>query len=314
QYFNRGIELFSDIIFNSTFPEQEIIKERNVVIEEIKMYKDTPSEHIFDMYDELLFPNHPIGRNILGTEKSLRSFTYSSIKSFWNRALDPSRIVVCSAGKTSVEKIIDWVQANLEKEFPQGARCERQKPIPGEPFSILKKRNTHQNHCILGVDAYPAFDSRSMALRILNSYLGGNSMNSRLNILLRERHGLVYQIESFYNGYSDIGSWGVYFGCDHQNTDRCLSLVREELHKVAENSFSNKKLSEIKRQLIGQMILDSENTQNIIFSKGKTLLLQNKIYTIGELLEMIQQVTPNDVLKVAQDLFSKDRLSTLILR
>ncbi len=311
-YFNRTIKLLSDIIFNSQFPEDEIENERNVILEEIKMYNDNPAELIFDVYDEYHFAGNSIGRNILGEKSSLEKFQRSHFINFWKRAINPNRMVICTAGDFSLEKVL----LNIRRFFPADYEYEpfvhREIPVAASKFHLRQNRKTHQIHCLLGVEAIPAFHERSMALRLVTAYLGGNTMNSQLNLLLREKYGLVYDVEAFFNGFSDCGLFGIYFGCDHKSFEKCLKIIHQEIINLTEKELTNKKLTTIKKRLIGQLICESENYSNILFSKAKTLLITNKTYTQEDIIAMINSVSVDEVRQLGLDLFSSREFSTVI--
>jgi predicted Zn-dependent peptidase len=312
QFFNRAVELIADLSFNSTFPEKEIAKEKEVVAEEINMYKDSPSELIFDVFDELLYSNNPMGRNILGTEKSLKSFSHKSLNVFWNRQINPSKTVICSAGNIRFQSIISIAEKYFTNFGQHSSPMQRQSPEANTVFTKTIRKKTHQAHCIIGTQAFDAHSKHRLSLRVLTNLLGGPGMNSRLNLMLREKHGLVYQVDAFYYPSSDCGNFGVYFGTDADNVERCKDLVMKEISRITNQKLGTMQLHNAKRQLLGQVILGSENTSSVMLSTAKSVLVHNRIWTVEDILAEIESINEIDLQNTASELFNSRELSTLL--
>ena len=247
--YERAIELLSDIIFNSTFPEKEIEKEKDVVIEEINSYLDNPAELIFDDFEEQLFLNQPIGWNILGTQESVRSFSGEKISGFVADNYNTNQMVFCSIGNISDDKVIKLFKTYFSKVFTTYRSDRKVTNWKYKPSSVIKKKDTYQNHCIIGNLAYNLKDKRRMGMYLLNNILGGQGMNSRLNLSLREKNGLAYNVESSYNAYSDTGVFLIYFGTDSQYLERSISITMAEMKKLRESKLGVIQLSKAKKQI-----------------------------------------------------------------
>ena len=271
--YERALELFADIVFHSVFPEKEIEKEKEVVIDEINSYKDSPGELIFDDFEELIYPDYPIGRNILGSEKAVKGLRRDDIIDFVKRNYRPGRMVISSVGDIPFDKLVRLI----ERYFGD---------IPGDPAVLVRERpgiylprqkvidmDTYQNHCIIGNVAYDYTEDKRLAFSLLVNILGGTGMNSRLNLNIREKYGLAYNIEASYTPYSDTGIFTIYFGCDAGDLDKCLRLCRKEMAALGEELLGYNQLRKAKNQMIGQITLASENYENMMLSSGKSFLI-----------------------------------------
>ncbi|MDD4747882.1 MAG: pitrilysin family protein [Salinivirgaceae bacterium] len=313
QYFSRAVELIADLTFNSTFPEKELKNEKEVVAEEIKMYKDSPSELIFDLFDEYQYADHPMGRNILGSVKSLKKFTPESTKNYWNRQIDPKHTIVCSAGDLNLKQVIHLMEKHFS-DFPENSNpIERHKPPVIEPFNEVVKKKTYQAHCIMGTTAFGAKSPHRLNLLVLTNLLGGPGMNSRLNLMLREKHGMVYQVEAFYDIFSDCGNFGVYFGSDADNLEKCRTLITKEITKLAECKLGPMQIHNAKRQLLGQIILGSENKSSLIISAAKSLLIHDRIWSTPEIVYDVESITETQLQDTANEIFTGKELSSLLI-
>lgn len=312
--YERAIELISDITFNSVFPEKEIEKEKDVVIEEINSYLDNPSELIFDDFEELIFSNQPIGRNILGTPESVKSFSQKMIHDFISDNYDTSQMVFCSVGNISDEKILKLFKTNFENIVTEKQATRINKPWLYKPASVTKKMDTYQNHCIMGNLAYDLKDKRRMGMFLLNNILGGQGLNSRLNLSLREKNGLAYNVESSYSPYYDIGIFSIYFGTDSQFLNKSISIAMAELKKLRTLKLGTIQLSKAKNQIKGYLTREYENHESLMLSLGKSLLIFNKIDSIEELCKKIDAVTASELLETANDIFEPSKISTLIYK
>ena len=314
EHYERAIEIISDITFNSIYPSREIEKEKEVVIEEINSYKDNPAELIFDDFEEQIFLHQPIGRNILGTFETVRSFSQKDIFSFISNNYDTSQMVFCSVGNISDEKIIRLFNRYFS-EIPSSTITPKTlKPWYYEPSSVVRKMGTWQNHCIIGNVAYDLKDKRRMGMFLLNNILGGQGLNSRLNLSLREKNGFAYNVESSYNPYCDTGVFSIYFGTDSHNLDKSISIAESELHKLRTVKLGTIQLGKAKNQIKGYLARGYENHESLMLSLGKSLLVFNKIESIEDVCEKIDNVTSSEILETANEIFDRTKLSTLIFK
>ena len=311
-YYDRAMELISDIISNSTFPGHELEREKEVVIEEINSYKDSPSELIFDDFDELLFDGHPIARNILGTPDRVKSFTKKDITQFILNNYHSDEMVLSSVGNISFEKFKGLAEKYFS-EIPEKGRLRQREAflnyVPG--FRKISK-DTFQTHCVIGNIAYDAQNKNRMGMVLLNNILGGQSMNSRLNLSLRERNGMAYNVESNYTAFSDTGQFNVYFGTDRENLDRAISLVKKEFKRIREKKLGTLQLSKAKKQMIGQIALSSEDRDDLMLTLGKSFLLYDKVDSLDKIYRDIEEISDTLVLNIANEVLDEKSLSTLI--
>jgi predicted Zn-dependent peptidase len=312
--YERAIELISDITFNSIFPEKEIEKEKDVVIEEINSYLDNPAELIFDDFEELIFSNQPIGRNILGTPESVKSYSQKMISDFISNNYNTRQMVFCSVGNIPDEKILKLFTTHFEDIVTNKREPRTNKTWLYKPASVTKKMDTFQNHCIIGNLAYDLKDERRMGMFLLNNILGGQGLNSRLNLSLREKNGLAYNVESSYNPYYDTGIFSIYFGTDSQYLNKSISIMMAELKKLRTSKLGTRQLSKAKNQIKGYLARDYENHESLMLSLGKSLLIFNKIDTIEEICKKIDNVTASELLETANNIFEPSELSTLIYK
>jgi predicted Zn-dependent peptidase len=312
--YGRAIELISDITFNSVFPEKEIEKEKDVVIEEINSYLDNPAELIFDDFEELIFLNQPIGRNILGSPGSVRSFSQKKISDFISNNYNTRQMVFCSVGNITDEKILKLFKAYFADIVTKNRETRARKTWLYKPASVIKKMNTYQNHCIIGNLAYDLKDKRRMGMFLLSNILGGQGLNSRLNLSLREKNGLAYNVESSYNPYYDTGVFSIYFGTDSQFLNKSLAITMAELKKLCTTKMGTIQLSKAKNQIKGYLARGYENHESLMLSLGKSLLIFNKIDTIEDICKKIDDVTASELLETANKIFEPSKLSTLIYK
>jgi predicted Zn-dependent peptidase len=312
--YERAIELISDITFNSVFPAKEIEKEKDVVIEEINSYLDNPSELIFDDFEELIFSNQPIGRNILGTPESVKSFSQKMIFDFMSENFNTNQMVFCSVGNITDENILKLFKANFEKISTEKQPDKISRSWIYKPATVTKKMDTYQNHCIMGNIAYDLKDKRRMGMFLLNNILGGQGLNSRLNLSLREKHGFAYNVESSYSPYYDTGIFSIYFGTDSQYLNKSISIAQSELEKLRTSKLGTIQLSKAKNQIKGYLARGYENHESLMLSLGKSLLIFNKIDSIEDLCKKIDNVTASELLETANDIFEPSKLSTLIYK
>ncbi|MCW0484025.1 M16 family metallopeptidase [Gaoshiqia sediminis] len=312
EHYDRSMELISDIISNSTFPERELEREKEVVIEEINSYKDSPSELIFDDFDELLFDGHPIARNILGTPQLVKSFNKKSILNFIEKNYHTNEMVLSSVGNIPFERFLFLAEKYFGNLAEKPRTRQRQIFNNYKPGFLRVKKDTFQTHCVIGNIAYNANDEKRMGMVLLNNILGGQSMNSRLNLSLRERNGMAYNVESNYTAFSDTGQFNVYFGTDRENLERAIKLVNKEFLLLKEKKLGGLQLSKAKKQLIGQIAISSENRDDLMLTLGKSFLLYNKVDSLPEIYEKIERISSEILLEIANEILDEKSLSTLI--
>lgn len=312
EHFARATELLADIVFHSTFPQQEIDKEVEVIIDEIQSYEDSPSELIFDDFEELLFPKHPLGRNILGKPELLRGFKSEDALNFTSRFYKPANMVFFIQGNIDFKKVIRIVEkATADIPFRPIDR-ERTEPFVYIPQTLTLNKDTHQSHVMIGSRGYNAYSEKRTGLYLLNNLLGGPGMNSRLNVSLRERRGLVYNVEANLTSYTDTGVFCIYFGTDPQDVDRCISLIHKELKKLRDNKLSSSQLAAAKKQIIGQIGVAGDNFENNALDMGKTFLHYDRFEEHQEVFKRIEALTAEHLLEIANEMFDESYLSTLI--
>jgi len=317
----RALDLLCDIVFCSSYPEAEIEHEKAVVCDEIESYNDTPSELIYDEFENLIFPGHPLGHNILGTAKNVEGFTADDVRRFARRWYRPDNAIFFASGDLD----FNWLVRTLEKVLsalnianPAEGETAKEQLKPLETFAerkdVVIQMNTHQSHVMIGTQGYSIHHKNRIALFVLNNLLGGPGMSARLNLSLRERNGLVYTVESSMTSYGDAGTFGIYFGCDHHDVKKCLKLVRRELDKLMQSPLSERQLTAVKRQLKGQVGIGVDNREQFSLDFGKSFLHYGWENDLEKLCERIDAVTPEDIHQVACELFTPERLSTLIIR
>jgi predicted Zn-dependent peptidase len=312
QHYERSIELIADIITNSTFPQKELDKEKEVVIDEINYYKDTPSEQIFDDFDQLLFPNHPLGNNILGTKAKVRKYTQEDVLYFVKKHYKAGEMVISSIGNIEFEKLIHLIEKHFY-HLPAGNQDKKRKsPDAYQKVEINKKRRVYQAHCIIGNRAYHLQDEKRVAFSLLNNYLGGPGLNSRLNLGIREKHGFTYNLESNYTALSDTGHFSIYLGTDPLYLNKTIELVHKELTNLRDKKLGPQQLRKAQQQLIGQIAISEESNANIMVNNGRSLLSYGKVSNMKQIQDKIQGITAESVQEVAQEIFNPDYLSMLI--
>lgn len=314
EHFGRAFELLADIVFHSTFPQREIEKETEVIIDEIQSYEDTPSELIFDDFEDLIFRGHPLGRNILGNPELLKTFHNEDAAAFTSRFYHPGNMVFFVWGNLYFKQIIRLAEKLLADVPAVTVDNRRTPPSLYTPEKLVVHKDTHQAHVMIGSRGYNAYDDKRTALYLLNNILGGPGMNSRLNVSLRERRGLVYNVESNLTSYTDTGVFCTYFGCDPDDVDTCMRLVMKELKNLRDTKMTSLQLAAAKKQLIGQIGVASDNNENNALGMAKTFLHYNKYESSEAVYQRIEQITPEILLEVANEMFAEDYLSTLIYR
>ena len=329
---DRAVDLLTDIVFHSTYPQAEIDKEVEVIVDEIESYNDSPAELVYDLFENAVFGGHPLGHNILGTAEKLRRYTTADALRFTQRYYRPENSVFFAYGDVDFRKLVRLLErananvAAVSLPPQQQALCDESAGCCGgknpaatvlPPYvaqHIEHHMDTHLAHVMLGTRAYDVHDERRIALYLLNNILGGPGMTARLNVSLRERNALVYTVESMAQSYSDTGLWAVYFGCDPKNVKRCLRLIRRELDKVMQRPLSDAQLRAAKRQIRGQIGIACDSRESFAFDFAKSYLHYGWKKDVTALCERIDALTAADLQRVAQDLFAEERLTMLVIK
>ena len=336
EHIARAVDLLSDIVFHSVYPQAEIDKEVEVICDEIESYNDSPSELIYDDFENILFKGSPLGHNILGTAEQVRSFKTADALRFTQKLYRPDNAIFFAYGDIDFKKLVKLikkalgVKSDLNEErrvkSEDSNSLEEQIQHPSfniqhstfntqyEGQTIVMQKNTHQAHVMIGTRAYDVHDNRRMPLYLLNNILGGPGMNAKLNLALREHNGLVYTVESTMVAYGDTGTWSIYFGCDEHDVKRCLRLVRTELDKVMEKPLSDSQLKAAKKQIKGQIGVACDNRENFALDFGKSFLHYGWEKNVDHLYEQVEAITAEQIQSVARELFDKNRLTTLIYK
>ena len=356
EHIARAVDLLSDIVFHSVYPQAEIDKEVEVICDEIESYNDSPAELIYDEFENILFKGSPLGHNILGTAEQVRAFKTEDALRFTRKLYRPDNAIFFAYGDIDFKKLVKLIQKALG-ECPKGrelacsADCKsaetptEERITEGTPTgetpteemeagdanhkvqsskfnvqskvagqTIVMQKNTHQAHVMIGTRAYDVNDDRRMPLYLLNNMLGGPGMNAKLNLALREHNGLVYTVESTMVSYGDTGTWSIYFGCDEHDVKRCLRLVRKELDKFMQKPLSDAQLKAAKKQIKGQIGVACDNRENFALDFGKSFLHYGWEKNVDRLYEQVDEITAAQIQAVAQELFDKNRLTTLIFK
>lgn len=312
----RAIDLLTDIVFYSTYPQAEIDKEVEVICDEIESYNDSPAELIYDEFENLLFANHALGHNILGTAERVRSFKTADAQRFTQRYYRPENSIFFLYGDVDFKRVVRLLERATSDFAPSKPIIEpalNQPLPPNMPDFIEKNHGTHQAHVMVGTRGYDIHDKRRMSLYLLNNLLGGPGMNARLNLSLRERHGLVYTVESSMVSYCDTGVWAIYFGCDPKDVGRCLKLVRKELDRVIQKPLSDTQLRAVKKQIKGQIGVACDNRESFALDFGKSYLHYGWERDLNSLFRHIDEVTAESMQQVAAELMQQERLTTLVI-
>ena len=313
EHFAQAVDVLTDIVFHSRYPQTEIDKEVEVICDEIESYNDSPAELIYDEFENILFEGHPLGHNILGHAEQLRTYTTDDALRFVERNYRPDNAVFFVYGDIDFKRLVKLL---ANKDIPaRTGHTPIPQTLPDTRLSantITRSIGSHQAHVMLGTKTYAYEDPRRMTLYLLNNILGGPGMNARLNLSLRERHGLVYTVESSMASYGDTGVWCIYFGCDHHDIKSCLRLVRHELDRVMQKPLSANQLTAAKRQLKGQLAIACDNREQFALDFGRSYLHHGHERDLDSLCRRIDSITAEDLQKVANELFATDHLTTLI--
>ena len=330
EHIARAVDLLTDIVFHSVYPQTEIDKEVEVICDEIESYNDSPAELIYDEFENIIFKGSPLGHNILGTAEQVRSFKTEDALRFTRKLYRPDNAIFFAYGDIDFKKLVRLLKKSflseerrVKSEKFNSPEAQTQFNIQHSTFNtqhsfegqtIVMQKNTHQAHVMIGTRAYDVNDDRRMPLYLLNNMLGGPGMNAKLNLALREHNGLVYTVESTMVAYGDTGVWSIYFGCDEHDVKRCLRLVRKELDKFMQKPLSEAQLKAAKKQIKGQVGVACDNRENFALDFGKSFLHYGWEKNVDRLYEQVDEITAEQIQAVAKELFDKDRLTTLIFK
>ena len=314
EHIDKAMDLFADVMFNSTFPENEMEKEKEVILDEINSYRDTPADEIFDEFENLIYRGHQLGRNILGTIDLVENYTRNDIVKFRNQHYAPDRMVLACIGNISFDAFLKLANKYFADYQGDALPFERVPFIANAPTTRTEVRQNHLTHVIMGGLAYKYNDERKLKLILLNNILGGPGMNTRLNLNIREKYGFAYTIESQYNAYSDTGNYTIYMGVDPHSQERSIDLVYKELNKLMTQRLGTLQLSNAKKQLIGQVALSNESVMNDLLSIIRAGFFEEHIETLPETIAKLEKITSSDLLEIANDVYDRDKINLLIFK
>ena len=308
----RAVELLADIFFHATFPKKELEKEKTVIFEEINYYNDSPSELIFDDFESLVFNGHDMGKNILGTKESVQQIHREAIMDFIGRNYTLENVVLTSVGNIPTEKLVRLCEKHFGSvSMTEGTR-RREAFLDYQPQSRTVRKTSSQTNVVTGGPAYDFRHPKRLPFMLLTNILGGQGQNSRLNMSVREKMGLAYTVEAYFNPFSDCGLFSVYFGCDAHERDHCLSLVYKELEKLKRQKLGTMQLYYAKKQYIGQIALAQESKLNELLASGHTALFYDEVANMDENIQTLEKITAEELCEVANEIFDTNRFTTLI--
>ncbi len=311
-YYKHSLELFADVAFNSIFPQKEISKEKDVIVDEINSYNDSPSELIFDDFEDLIFSGHSLGRNILGSIENVKTITRKDILRFIKSKYSTEQLVIASVGQIKFKKLIRLV----EKYFGDISKSKAElKRIPFnnyQPQKIIKRKNSYLSHCMIGNVAYGRNHINKLPLLLISNLLGGPALNSRLSMQIREKYGYAYSVESIYQPYSDTGVFNIYIGADSNYVEKSINLVLKELSKLRNKELGTLQLHRAKQQIKGQLAISGESYLNEMLGIAKVGLHKNRVKSMEEIIEEIGQISSKQIIDVSNEVFDPSQLSTLI--
>lgn len=314
EHFSRAMDLLFDVVFHSKYPQEEMDKEVEVVIDEIESYNDSPSELIYDDFEAMLFQGHPLGRSILGNAERLRAYKTEDVQSYTSRLYVPSNAVLFVYGNVSEKEILRRIPDDVLSEAGQRIVTDETILRPYAPQSKVIEKDTHQAHIMMGARAFGGTHPKHLALFLANNILGGPGLSSRLNLALREKRGLVYTVESTLTTYTDTGVWAIYFGCDHHDAEKCKRIVKRELQRLCDAPLSEKALNAAKRQIIGQIALSYDNFESVAIGMGKRMLHYGRTQTKEQFIDRIQALTAEQVWDATREIFNPENLTILEYR
>jgi predicted Zn-dependent peptidase len=311
EHYERAIELIADITFHPSFPAEEIEKEKEVIIDELNSYFDSPSEMIFEEFDQQLFGNHAIGRSILGTKESINGVKRSTLERFRKRNLTAEQLVFSSAGNIPIEKLQALLEKYLGKEKLAPFTQKRSKPTLKAGKKIFVEKDIHQVNYLVGGKAYAYPHKLRPALTLLTNVLGGPALNNKLSMVIREKYGLAYHVECTYAPFTDCGIFSLYLGTDKENLKKATDLAEKTLSYYKDNKMSSRQLHEAKKQIIGQMALAQDSGSALMFNLGKSLYLFNRIDTMKEVFHKLEEITAEQIQQAAIDTFHFEKMNVL---
>jgi predicted Zn-dependent peptidase len=313
EHYGRAVELFNDIVFHSTFPVKELEKEKSVIVDEINSYLDSPSDMIFDEFDELIFANDPLGRGTLGTPESVYGFDATAVRKFLKRGYRTDQMVIASVGNIDLKKLKAMIDKSFAKEQGTNEAVSERVPFSGyKPVKSELKKSNYQTHLMMGNVAYPAGHDDRIGLYLLSNILGGPGMNARLHMSLRERHGYTYNVETNYSTYSDTGLFAIYLGMDEKYLKKCIDLTHRELRLLRDKGLGTLQLHKAKQQLLGQVAIGQENNQSQMLGIGKSILAFDEVRTWKEIANEIEGLTASRLLHIANEMLDERQFSYLI--
>jgi len=313
-HLERTIDLFEDILFHSTFPVDELEKERGVILDEIASYIDQPEEAIQDDFEDMLFKGHAIGKNILGTPESVGKLGVEDMKRFMAANYNTSEMIFAVYGDYNFNKVIKLADKYFGGIVPNYTKKNRVKPVIHLAEKLVLAKPISQTHCVMGSQAYSSSNPEKYGLLLLNNVLGGMGMSNRLNMEIREKHGIAYTVESNYTSLTDTGIFSIYFGTDSEKTDRAMRLVNKELKKLRDNKLGTLQLHQAKQKFIGQIALAEENRMSLIISMAKSLLDLGTVDTLDQIFAKINDVTAEQLLAISNEIFDEKRMITLLFK
>lgn len=314
EYYNKAVELLADVAFNSTYPDNELEKEKEVILDEINSYRDSPAEEICDEFENLLYHGHEMGRNILGTTELIKSYTRNDICQFLRNNYSTDRMVIATIGDISFERFKNIIITYFGdfKKYKTEFHRERFCSLPN--FTEIQERNNHLSHCMIGGLSYDYDDPKKMPMILLNNILGGPGMNSRLNLNIREKYGFAYTIESQYNAYSDTGNYFIYMGVDPHSLDKAIDLVFKELDKLRNKKLGTIQLSNAKNQLVGQLALSSESGLGELLGMTRAAFSHEGIEPLSVTMRKIKELDADNILEVANEVFDRNSVNLLVYK
>ncbi|NQU34265.1 MAG: insulinase family protein [Bacteroidetes bacterium] len=312
QYYNHSLELFADVAFNSIFPQKELDKEKDVVIDEINSYNDSPGELIFDDFEDLIFTGHSLGRNILGSINNIKSIKRKDILRFIKSKYSTEQMVIASVGQIKFSKLVLLAEKYFGCIPASKNTFSRVSHTSYKPSELVKSKNSYLSHCMIGNIAYSRTHPNKLPLLLLSNLLGGPALNSRLSMIIREKYGYAYSIESMYQPYSDTGVFNIYIGADSKHVDKSIALVKKELINLSTTQLGTMQLHRAKRQITGQLAISGESFVNEMLGIAKVYLHKPRVKSIEDIIADIEKITSKQILEVAEDIFNPSQLSTLI--
>lgn len=316
---SKASSLLMEIATEATFPDNEVNTERGVVIDEIKSYKDSPSEDVYDRFEEKLFRGHSLSMPILGTPQSVRATSAEELRRFYKEKFVPGSMVFTIVADIDEKRMEADLLRTFDKFFSGSGMVSGELTRPESVTldnvfdEVINKRN-HEANAVLGGYAPSLYEEKErIATSLMSNILGGPAMNSILNDILREKHGWVYGVESSYTQYSDTGIMAISLGCERENTEKCIDAVRREISKLQDNALTDRKLRAAKKQFLGQIAISSDNGESQCLSMGKSLLAYGKVASAEEIKREIEAVSADMIRDMACRIFAPDRTSSLIM-